>query len=249
MKIAIVQTKPVRGDIPKNIAHHRRLLDLAASRDAEFTVFPELSLTGYEPELAGDLATDQEDARLDAFQAICDSRGMTIAAGLPTRNSPRPCISLIIFQPHRKRQTYSKRFLHPDEEPFFVQGTEHDGLIAASEKVALAICYEISVPQHAEAAFQKGAQVYLASVAKTASGIVGAAERLSKLARRHSAPVLMANCVGLCGGYDCAGGSAVWRKDGTLAGHLGGAHEGLIVFDTQTQEAAVLRIEDSIPCP
>jgi predicted amidohydrolase len=31
MKISIAQTRPIKGDIPANIAHHQRLLELAAS--------------------------------------------------------------------------------------------------------------------------------------------------------------------------------------------------------------------------
>ncbi len=59
MKICVAQTKPVKGNILKNINHHKTLIDTAISHGVDTIVFPELSLTGYEPELTEDLATTQ----------------------------------------------------------------------------------------------------------------------------------------------------------------------------------------------
>ena len=58
MKIALVQARPVKGDIEANIAAHKRLIGLAVLNGADMIIFPELSITGYEPELANELATN-----------------------------------------------------------------------------------------------------------------------------------------------------------------------------------------------
>ena len=58
MKIAVAQTKPVTGDIDSNIKNHITLATVAADNGADIIIFPELSLTGYEPSLAKQLATD-----------------------------------------------------------------------------------------------------------------------------------------------------------------------------------------------
>lgn len=58
MKIAIAQTRPFKGDISANIETHKKLIELAISYKADTIFFPELSVTGYEPELAKDLATN-----------------------------------------------------------------------------------------------------------------------------------------------------------------------------------------------
>ena len=86
MRIAVAQTKPVAGDIPRNIEHHLRLIELALSVGAELVVFPELSITGYEPSLVEDLAVERDDHRFDAFQDISDARHVSIGIGAPTRN-------------------------------------------------------------------------------------------------------------------------------------------------------------------
>jgi predicted amidohydrolase len=111
------------------------------------------------------------------------------------------------------------------------------GIVDASPKVGLAICYEISIPAHAEATFLAGAGIYVASVAKTAKGVQAAAERLSAIARQFGAPVLMANCVGTCDGVYCAGGSAAWSRRGERLAQLDDASEGLLAFDTGTEAA------------
>ena len=55
--ISAAQTCPVKGDVNANLDEHLRLIDLAASEGAQVVVFPELSLTGYEIELASGLAS------------------------------------------------------------------------------------------------------------------------------------------------------------------------------------------------
>ena len=52
MKIAVIQTRPVKGNIEFNIRDHARLTSQASASGANFVMFPELSVTGYEPTLA-----------------------------------------------------------------------------------------------------------------------------------------------------------------------------------------------------
>lgn len=243
MKICIAQTKPVTGDIQSNIEQHKKLIELAGVHGADIVVFPELSLTGYEPTLAQELATQPDDGRFDDFQEIADARQITIGVGVPTKHDTGICISLVIFQPHQARQIYSKQYIHPDEEPFFVNGPRSSGLIGDKPDVALAICYELSVPQHAEAAFQNGATIYVASVAKFVRGLDKAQERLAEIAREYSMTVCMSNCIGLADGEECAGKSSAWNNQGVLVGQLDGAHEGILIFDPDTQAVITKMIE------
>ncbi|GAA4469317.1 carbon-nitrogen hydrolase family protein [Nibrella saemangeumensis] len=235
MKLCIAQTRPAKGDMPQNTVAHIRFIDLAIANGADLIIFPELSITGYEPELAAELATTPEDSRFDIFQQISDTRQVTIGIGVPTRTEQGICIGLVIFQPGQPRHLYSKKYLHPDEEPFFVSGETTTGLIGGNASIALAICYEISVPEHSENAHKQGAGVYIASVAKSVAGVEKAVDTLSHIASRYSMPVLMANCIGPCDNFEAGGKSAVWNSKGELAGQLSDTHEGILVFDTETQ--------------
>jgi len=236
MKISVAQTRPVKANIQTNIDNHKRLIDLAVSNGADIIIFPELSLTGYEPKLSKELATNQDDSRFDAFQIISDARQITIGVGAPIKNNAGVCIGMILFQPHKARQLYSKKYLHPDEEAFFICGQSFVDLTVGNSNIALAICYEISIPEHSENAFKDGAEIYIASVAKTVKGVEKAIKTLSDIANKYSMTVLMSNSVGLCEDGECAGKTSVWNDKGLLAGQLDDKNEGLLIIDTDTQE-------------
>jgi predicted amidohydrolase len=242
MKICMAQTRPVKGDVQKNIENHLMMIDLAIARGADIVLFPELSITGYEPHLAKELATTQEDPRFAVFQEIADSKEVIIGIGVPTSTPLGICISMLLFHPHNPRQTYSKKYLHLDEEPFFIRGQNAANCMRGNPDIALAICYELSVPEHSQSAFQNGAKIYLASVAKTAEGIARANRSLSEIARKYSMLVMLANCVGPCDNFESNGNSAVWNDRGLQLGRLNDGDEGLLIFDLETQEVTALTI-------
>ena len=234
MKICIAQTRAVTGDVNKNIDNHKKFAELAASRSAEMIIFPELSLTGYEPTLAGELATTKDDKRFNELQELSDSKKIIIGAGMPIKTDDGVMIGMIIFQPYQPRQTYFKQHIHPDEEPYFINGEYKPVLV--TKNIAMAICYEISVPAHAEQACKNEAKIYVASVAKTATGVEKAIETLSETAKKYSMTVFMSNCVGMNDGSECGGRSSIWNHKGVLMEQLNDRDEGLIIFDTDTQE-------------
>lgn len=234
MKICLAQTHPVTGNIAQNIERHCQFVEKAVTHNADLILFPELSLTGYEPTLAQALAIQPEDTRLDVFQAQADAGNITICVGVPTKGKTLPGISLLTFQPQRPRRRYTKQFLHADELPFFTAGQPSAGRIGPQNEAALAICYELSVPEHAQAAASSGAQIYLASVAKFSRGIAPAHSRLADIARTYNMLVLMSNCVGLADGERCAGQSAIWNRDGQRLAQLDNSSEGVLIFDTES---------------
>ncbi len=236
MKIAVAQTRPVKGDIQKNIDAHKRFIRMAHSLQADLVVFPELSITGYEPALAKDLATTVHDERFDSFQLMSDEMSIIIAVGMPLKTEEGERISLFFFQPNQPRQVYSKQYLHEDEFPFFTAGEGSITLTIDKERIVPAICYEISVPEHAAAAAQNKATIYLASVAKTKEGVEKARTRLSAIAQHYSMTVLMSNCVGRCDNFIAAGHTSAWNNKGELVGRLDSRKEGVLLLNTVSGE-------------
>lgn len=237
MKICAAQTRPFKGDIEKNIDAHKKLIKLAVDCGATLICFPELSLTGYEPTLAKELAIRSDDSRLDEFQPLSDLHNLAIALGAPVKTGRGTEIGMIIFMPGQKRQVYSKRYLHEDEYPFFVNGLKPLILAHADKKIAPAICFEISVPDHASYAHVAGANIYMASVAKSATGVENGLDRLSCIARDYSMQVLMSNSTGPVDDMICGGRTSAFRRDGSVAGQLDDQGEGILVMDTGTEEA------------
>lgn len=244
MKICVAQTRSVKGDIQSNIENHKKIINLAVSNGANLIIFPELSITGYEPELAKELATNQEDRRLDDFQQISDTKQITIGVGAPTKNNAGLCISMVIFQPNKPRQTYSKKYIHPDEEAFFISGKNFGCLQDTKPKIGLAICYELSIPDHSANAFKSGAEIYIASVAKTAEGVEKASKSLSEIASKYSMTVLMSNCVGHCDNFESAGKTAIWNNMGMLVAELNDSDEGILIVDIDTQQITELSYKE-----
>jgi predicted amidohydrolase len=236
MKICVAQTKPVKGDIRANAEAHKKLIHLAVSNSADTIIFPELSLTGYEPAIAKQLAVFADDQSLDDFQSISDIENVTIGVGIPVKSEQGILIAMIILQPHKPRHTYFKQHIHPDEEPFFINGQYQPIFPGSSNRIALAICYELSIPEHSKKAWESGAEIYIASVAKSIEGVDTALATLAHIARRYSMLVLMANCVGECDGAICGGKTSVWSKEGILLGQLNDAAEGLLIIDTDSQQ-------------
>jgi len=234
MKICVAQTRAVPGDVQKNIDNHKKFAKVAASHAADIIIFPELSLTGYEPTLAQELATHMNDERLEQLQNISDSKKIFIGAGMPIKTGGGISIGMILFQPNQLREIYFKQHIHPDEEPYFVSGIFRP--VLSENKIAMAICYEISVPGHAEQAHESGASIYIASVAKTAAGVSKAIGTLAGTAKKYSMTVLMSNCVGINDGSECGGKSSVWNNKGVLLEQLNDREEGFIIFDTGTEK-------------
>jgi predicted amidohydrolase len=242
MRIGVAQLRPVAGDVEGNLEKHLQLIELAASVGADIVVFPELSVTGYEPRLAARLRINAGDPKLRVFQDLSNARGMTIGVGAPTDAGGGVRISMHVFAPGAVCRTYSKQLLHADELPFFVAGTEPVLLRLGGQAIAPAICYESLQSEHAAAAARMGATVYLASVAKSAGGVSKAYSHYPEVARRHSMTVMMANSVGACDGFVSVGRSSAWNSRGEFLGALDDAQQGAVVFDSQAEEVTVLSL-------
>ncbi|MEB3209892.1 MAG: carbon-nitrogen hydrolase family protein [Leptolyngbyaceae bacterium] len=248
MKICAVQFRPVAGDILVNLAKHLEFVDRAITHGADVIFFPELSLTGYEPQLARSLATDPADSRLDVFQQRSDRHSVTIGVGLPlTVNSEesreskesKVQIGMVWFTPNAPRRSYAKQHLHEDELPFFVAGSQQLVLEIAGHTLAPAICYESLQSTHADHAAKLGANVYLASVAKPAGGMAKAMQHYPAIAQKHKMYVILSDSVGPCDTFISVGQSAVWNPQGEALTQMDSESEGLVMLDTTTQMADV----------
>jgi predicted amidohydrolase len=228
-KIAAAQSISVRGNVQENIERHRRLIVLAAENSVQCIIFPELSLTGYELDLADTLAFTINDKRIDSLRDVSEKYKMLIIAGAPYRTKTGLSIGAFIFFPDRSVSVYSKRYFHPGEEKYFIPGKTNHTYALEQEKLSVAICADISNPVHADDASQAGTTIYAAGVLITAAGYEIDATILRGYAKKYSMLVLMANHGGASGGYHSAGRSAIWSPTGSLLAEFEGTGEGLVV--------------------
>ncbi len=235
MKCSVAQLKAIKGDISQNIIKHKELIQLAVSEHSDLIVFPELSITGYEPTYAALLATHKDDDRFVEFQDISNRHEIIICLGCPIRIERDVYIGMIIFQPFSDRQIYTKQFLHQDELPYFSQGNNAHYICRHSHTIAPAICYESLRIEHVDKAFEDGADIYMVSVAKHQIGINQARRHYANVAQRYAMTVIMSNSVGYCDNFESAGCSSIWNSEGKLMGELNNHSEGILTYDTQTQ--------------
>ena len=92
---------------------------------------------------------------------------------------------------------------------------------------------------HSDTAHQLGAEIYVATVAKSQKGVDKALIHYPEVAKKYGITVLMSNCVGFCDNFESVGKSSVWTKEGDLAAQLDDVSEGIIVFDTETKETKI----------
>ncbi|WP_347175554.1 GNAT family N-acetyltransferase [Polaribacter sp. SLMDC-22] len=235
MKICIAQTKSEKGKVQENIQNHLRIVESAIKSNSEIIIFPELSITNYEPDLAKELATDVENEIFNQFQELSDKNKITIGIGMPTKASDGINISMLVFQPNEKRVVYSKQMLHSDELPYFICGKNQVILNIKGIKLAVGICYETLQREHFINTNQKGADIYIASVAKPKGGIEKAFRHFPKIAKEFNTPILMSNSVGYCDNFLSVGQSAIWNKKGELIEQLDSENEGILIYDTETE--------------
>lgn len=240
--LAAAQTVPVAGDVAANLRAHVALIERAAEAGAQVLVFPELSLTGYEPSRAAALAFDLDDARLDRLAECARRHDMSLIVGAPLRREGRLHVAALVLDPVGTRRAYTKHHLGafpesaredgrlpPPEPSVFDPGELDPRLELGDRSAAIAVCADANRPAHAARAAETGATTYLVSSFVIPSELDRATAHLADRAARHRMTVVFANYGGPSGGLTAAGRSSVWAEDGRLIGQLDPHGSGVLV--------------------
>lgn len=240
--LAAAQTVPKRGDVEANLEGHLRLIHAAAEGQARVLVFPELSLTGYELDLAEALAFSESDPRLAPLLDLASSYKMTLIVGAPVRIGPRLHIGAFILSPDRSADLYTKHCLGafpldaspdgivpPAEATVFHPGDRNPLLRFDGNTAAVAVCADIGRPSHPKEAADRGARNYLASMFVIPADLEQDTARLREHAVRHSMAVVFANFGGPTGGLPSGGCSAIVSHKGELLAQLPATGAGVAI--------------------
>lgn len=181
----------MRGCIDENMRYHEMLIESAASAGVNLIIFPELSLTGYEPKMAEELALADKTC-LRPLQVLSDRYDMTIIVGAPLRvKEGKPAIGACVISSKRPVSCYRKMYLHPGESDYFSAGDNECVLKARTFNVGVAICADAGQALHAERTVHMGAEIYLNSVL-SAGGYEKDAGLLKSYAKRNAKGELIA---------------------------------------------------------
>lgn len=231
LTLAAAQSISIAGDVPANIQRHLLLMRAAAAQGVQLLVFPELSLTGYEPALAASLAIAPEDAVLAPLREMARELRLTAVVGMPVRLASQAAVRVgaLVLGADGGLAVYTKQYLHPGEDAVFVPGQGGATLEWGEDRIALAVCADFSHASHPCAAAEAGANVYAAGVLISEGGYAGDSALLQGYAVEHELLVLMANHGGPSGGWACAGRSAIWGPDGSLLAAVPGMGDALVI--------------------
>lgn len=240
--LATAQTVPLRGDVAANVEQHVRLARAAAEERARVLVFPELSLTGYELDLAEDLAFSRGDPRLAPLVDVASACSVILVVGAPVRMDSRLYLGALIVRPDRAVQVYTKHHLGafatraspdgivpPAEETVFRPGRRNPLVRFDGHTAAVAVCADTGRPSHPRRAADRGARTYLASMFVVPYDFEKDTANLRAYAVRHSMAVVFANYGGPSGGLASAGQSAIWSESGELLAQLEAGGAGVAV--------------------
>ncbi|MGF1694655.1 carbon-nitrogen hydrolase family protein [Vibrio kyushuensis] len=217
VRVALAQYGAVRGNISENIEAHNKLCTSAVCLGAKIIMFPELSLTGYEPELLAELAINQSSPLIDSLSNTAVTNGLTIIAGCPLiSGQAKPYIGAVILHPNGDVDYYQKQYLHQGENEYCVAGNENYCFSIDQVKFSLAVCADFTDPRHYNDAKASNVDAYLVSALISKSGFSNDSGLLSSIANKLNVPVLLSNFVGETGGWDAAGQCTVWDSDGEI---------------------------------
>jgi len=227
--IATAQIGSARGDVSGNLVAHADAVTAAASCDVSVLVFPELSLTGYEPDLAASLTFAADDARLNSLRRLAIQHRITLTVGAPIRNgADKPAIGAFILTPDGDIRTYLKMHLGASEIAHFSHGARPLTLDVDGQRLGISICADSSRESHPKTYADLGAQVYAAGVFLTREWYVDDAPRLQKYATKFGMLAVMANQGASTGTYESVGQSAIWAPGGHLLVQADGVESALL---------------------
>lgn len=217
----MAQLSVKRGDILANLKKHYDLIDEAYKYGVDVLIFPELSLTGYEPDLAQSLAIDVDTNILDELKVKAIRYNMTIMVGAPKLTSDsKPQIALFIIDNLGVVTSYSKMYLHNGEDLYFSKANLSCQRTINDLHYSLAICADISNEQHIIDSITPESKFYLASMLISHLGYENDSSKLQNYARKYRVVIGLSNFIGESGGYSCAGKSGFYKDDGTFLTQL-----------------------------
>ena len=162
MRVALAQINPTVGDLEGNA---RKILDVVARADqqgADFTLLPELALTGYPPE---DLVHKDQfvEDNLEALEMVAAGCRHSALVGFVDRNGDDLYNAVALCGNGRVLHVYHKRRLPNygvfDEQRYFTPGDASGLFELGGTLFANTICEDIWVPELAAQVAAEGASV------------------------------------------------------------------------------------------
>jgi len=163
--VVVAQTRPVFGEVERNVTQALRLVERAlAGRRADLVVLPELFHTGYVFRSRAEARALAEDPRRGptarALRAFAAQHGLTVVAGFCERAGRVLHNSAIWVDRRGTRGVYRKVHLFDSEKRWFARGTDPWPVFRCGPaRVGVLICFDWRFPEAARSLSLRGADV------------------------------------------------------------------------------------------
>jgi predicted amidohydrolase len=217
VRVALAQIDCDLGDVAANARRVRETL--AAARDADLVVFPELALTGYQATGAGDVALRAGDPEITGLGAAAGAFVVGFAEAAPphTHNAAAYVEAGAVRHVHRKLNLPTYDIWQ--ERRRFMPGAQMQAFDTRFGRMAILICADAWQPALAALAVRDGARVLVVPAASALRhpDIEETWRDISRFyARTLQCYVVFVNRAGEEPGMRFWGGSHVYAPGGTL---------------------------------
>ncbi len=236
MRVAIAQINTSVGDISGNVTKILEAVARATEEEAGFTIFPELTITGYPPE---DLLAKPHfvERNLDALEEVAAACGTSTFVGFVNRVDDELYNAIAMCGNHRILRIYHKQRLPNygvfDERRHFQPGDLPSLMELGGTLFAISICEDIWAPEISKDLAELGAQVVFNSSASPFHVRKGE-ERERMLAERASENGFWLVYCNLVGGQDelvFDGRSAIFSPSGDVVARAASFEEDFLIAD------------------
>lgn len=169
MNVAIVQMRPERYNVEKNLKKMQGYIEKAGNKAAEYIIFPELITSGYEcGERFVDLAEPVDQSiSINYMKKLAEKHGVHIIFGFPELDSDDQQTVYnsvaLIDDVGILKGIYRKAHLFGSEKQYFRPGNEYPVFDTKYGKIAMMICWDTAFPEVARIYALKGAKAIFIS--------------------------------------------------------------------------------------
>jgi len=250
MRLALVQTNPVVGDLDGNRALILERLDEAKAAGADLVVFPELAVTGYPPEDLLLRPRFLRAAERSLAEIAAAARGATVLVGTPhlDRDLYNACA---VCADGEVKAFVKKRFLPNygvfDEVRYFAPGDELFLFGHGDAIVGVTVCEDMWQPGPPATDLALAGAQLLVNISASPFHLGKDREREEMFrirARDNLAFVAFCNTVGGQDELLFDGHSAVIDDEGTVLARAPGFEEALLVVDVDPTAVVARRLTD-----
>jgi predicted amidohydrolase len=239
LRIALAQQIAIAGDVDANVTRAASVIADAAATGAHLVAFPEVFLAGYELALLARTPhawIQEDDARLEPIRHACAATGVTaiLSAAMRTSSGAK-VIGAPVIGPSGDVGVSLKEYLHSSETTLFSAGKPMAPFEVNGWRVAVALCFDATKPDHAERAARAGADLYLSCALYDDTEVRRADLIHGARAMDNRIFSALANYAGTTGGFRSCGMSGVWGPRGDVVAHATDASPTIVVANLEPE--------------